>query len=148
MEKSIKSHLEKIFKHININPEVEIKEGEKDSFAVEINGNNLNFLIGYRGETLEALQNIIRQAIFKEKETWPKLHIDINGYQKSKLEKLEDTVKGFIDRVRFHQKEIKLPPLTSYERRHIHTFVGDYMDVESESKGEGLNRRLFLKPKD
>ena len=55
-------------------------------------------------------------------------------------------IKSYIDRVRFHQKEMRLPPLTPYERRYVHTYIGNYVDVESESRGEGRSRRLFLIP--
>ena len=142
---TIKKHLNKILKFIDVSPDVKISE-DGDAFRIDIQGDNLNFLIGYRGESLDALQYILSHAVYKEKTNWIPLSLDINGYRQSKLEKLEDTVKSFIDRVRFHQKEIRLPPLTPYERRHIHMLLTDYVDVESESRGEGRDRRLFLMP--
>ncbi len=141
----IKKHLNKILGFIDVAPDVKISK-DGDAFRVDIEGDNLNFLIGYRGESLDALQYILSHAVYKEKTDWIPITLDINGYRQSKLEKLEDTVKSFIDRVRFHQKEIRLPPLTPYERRHIHILLIDYVDVESESRGEGRDRRLFLMP--
>jgi len=142
---SIQKHLNKILEFIDVSPDVDItKDG--DAFRVEIDGDNLNFLIGYRGESLDALQYILSHAVFKEKSDWIPITLDINGYRQSKLDKLDEMVKGFIDRVRFHQKEIRLPPLTPYERRHIHMLLTDYVDVSSESRGEGRSRRLFLIP--
>ena len=96
---------------------------------------------------MDALQHLLSSAIFKDLEDWPSIRLDINQYKKSKLEKLEEMVKGIVDRVRFHQKEIILPPLNSYERRHVHTYISDYIDIESESRGEGKDRRLYIKPK-
>ncbi len=146
-KEKIQEHLNKIFDFIDIDPEVIIEEKENGSFDIQILGDNLNFLIGYQGESLDALQHLLSSAIFKDLEDWPSIRLDINQYKKSKLEKLEEMVKGIVDRVRFHQKEIRLPPLNSYERRHVHTYISDYIDIESESRGEGKDRRLYIKPK-
>ena len=146
-KEKIQEHLNKIFDFIDIDPEVIIEEKENGSFDIQILGDNLNFLIGYQGESLDALQHLLSSAIFKDLEDWPSIRLDINQYKKSKLEKLEEMVKGIVDRVRFHQKEIILPPLNSYERRHVHTYISDYIDIESESRGEGKDRRLYIKPK-
>lgn len=141
----IEKHLEEIFKHVGVSPDFTIeKDGE--AFRIDIEGDDLSFLIGYRGESLNALQHVLGHAILKEHKEWVPITVDINGYRHSKLEKLEEMVKGYIDRARFHQKEIRLPPLTPFERRHVHTLVSDYIDIESESRGEGSERRLFLIP--
>lgn len=142
---SVQKHLNKILEFINISPEVKITQ-EEEAFRVDIKGENLNFLIGYRGESLDALQYILSHAVFKEKSEWVPITLDINGYRQSKLDKLDEMVKSFIDRVRFHQKELKMPPLTPYERRHVHMLLTEYIDVESESRGEGRDRRLYLMP--
>ena len=143
---SIKKHLDTILGFIDISQEIAIKK-DGDAFRIDIEGDELNFLIGYRGESLDAFQYILSHAVFKEKEEWIPITLDINGYRQAKLEKLEEMVKSFVDRARFHQKEIRLPPLTPYERRHVHMLIGDYIDVESESRGDGRERRLFVIPR-
>lgn len=142
----IKKHLDTILGFIDVSPDVKI-EKDGDAFRIDVEGDNLNFLIGYRGQSLDALQYILSHAVYKEKDEWIPLTLDINGYRQGKLDKLDEMVKGHIDRARFHQKEIRLPPLTPYERRHVHMLISDYIDVESESRGEGRNRRLFILPK-
>jgi len=146
-KKIIKKHLDKILEFIEIDPEVTIEE-DGDAFRIKIEGDNLNFLIGYRGESLDALQYILSHAVYKEGNEWIPLSLDINGYRQNKLDKLEESVKGYVDRARFHQKEIRLPPLTPFERRYVHMLIDDYIDLKSESRGEGRNRRLFIIPKD
>ena len=145
-EKVIQKHLNNIFGFIDIDPDIAIKE-DSEAFRIDIEGNNLNYLIGYRGESLDALQYILSHAVYKDHGEWLPLSLDINGYRQNKLDKLEESVKGYVDRARFHQKEIRLPPLTPYERRHVHMLISDYIDVESESRGDGKNRRLFIIPK-
>lgn len=145
--KSIEKHLNNIFGFIDISPKVKIEEDD-GAFRIDVQGEELNYLIGYRGESLDALQYILSHAVFKEVEEWTPITLDINDYRKEKMDKLEETVRGYVDRVRFHQKEVRLPPLSPYERRHIHMFIQDYLDVDSESRGEGRERRLFLFPKE
>ena len=145
-DKIIQKHLNNIFGFIDIDPDIAIKE-DGEAFRIDIEGNNLNYLIGYRGESLDALQYILSHAVYKDHGEWLPLSLDINGYRQNKLDKLEESVKGYVDRARFHQKEIRLPPLTPYERRHVHMLISDYIDVESESRGDGKNRRLFIIPK-
>ena len=144
-KKSIKKHLDTILGFIDISPDFSVKK-DGEAFRIDIEGDDLNFLIGYRGESLDAFQYILSHAVFKEKEEWIPITLDINGYRQGKLDKLEEMVKGFVDRARFHQKEIKLPVLTPYERRHVHMLIADYIDVGSESRGDGRDRRLFVIP--
>ena len=144
-KQAVEKHLNKILDFIDIAPDITIEE-DGEAFRIDVVGDDLNFLIGYRGESLDALQYILNHAVFKETGAWIPLTLDINDYRKLKLDKLDETVKGFIDRVRFHQKEIRLPPLNPYERRHVHMLIGEYVDVDSESRGEGRDRRLFLVP--
>ncbi|MFZ2664341.1 MAG: R3H domain-containing nucleic acid-binding protein [Patescibacteria group bacterium] len=146
----IETSLNKIFGYIGAKPEVSINEekGEEGSiYSVTISGDNLNYLIGFRGQSLEALQILVKQILFRKTGEHAILTIDINEYKDKKVEKLQDLARGFIDKVRFFEKEIELPRMNPWERRQIHIFVSEYNDIESESTGEGEDRRVVLKPK-
>lgn len=144
LEKSLK----KILDYIGIDPEVEIEEKEENNYAVTISGDNLNFLIGFRGQSLDGLQNILKLIIFRQTQVQPILSVDINEYRDRKTEKLQDMAKNFIDKVRFFQKEVELPRMSPWERRQIHLLVSEYDDITSESTGEGEDRRVVLKLKE
>lgn len=146
LTETIEKQLNIIFDHLGIKPDTQITQNN-DGYEITITGDDLNFLIGYRGESLDALQYMLGHSVYKQTGNWEQIFVDINSYKKAKLEKLDDMLKTFIDRVRFHQKEYRLPPLSAYERKYVHTYIADYLDVKSESKGEGLDRRLFLSPK-
>ena len=75
-KETLQKHLNKILDFIDVSPEVSINEAE-GALEVNIVGDNLNFLIGYRGESLDALQYILAHAVFKEKETWTPISLDI-----------------------------------------------------------------------
>lgn len=141
----VKSRLADIFGFMHISPKVTVDEVE-DAIRVFIEGDRLSFLIGYRGESLDALQTILALSLSKDLGEWSRVLVDINGYREQRIEKIEDITRGFIDRVRFFSKEVALPPMNSFERYRVHTFVSEYDDITSESIGEKRDRHVILKP--
>jgi spoIIIJ-associated protein len=131
---------------MEIDPLVEVEEGE-DIYKVDIQGDDLSFLIGYRGESLNALQTLLGLMMFRELGDWTYIVVDINGYRDRRRDKIEEMTRSYIDKARFFGKEIKMPPMNAYERRQVHVYVSDYPDIESESEGEGRARRVVLKVK-
>jgi spoIIIJ-associated protein len=71
--------------------------------------------------------------------------LDVNDYQTKKNEELKNLARMTAQRVRYFKKEIELEPMSSYERRIIHATLGEYPDISTESKGEGLERRVVIK---
>ena len=112
IEEILKANLEKIFKFMGIKPDFNIEEIEENNFSVSISGDDLNFLIGFRGQSLDALQNILKLIIFKKTQIQPILTVDINNYRSRKSEKLQDMARSFIDKVRFFQKDVELPRMS------------------------------------
>lgn len=143
----IEKKMNKIFQYIGIKPELSVEEIEENNFNVNISGNDLNFLIGFRGQSLDGLQGILKLMIYKETQIQPLITLDINEYKNRKTEKIQDMAKTFIDKVRFFQKDVEMPRMNPWERRQIHVLVSEYDDIESESTGEGDDRRVVLKLK-
>ena len=143
--KYTENYVNQVVKAMDISPSVLVEDVE-GVYVVTIEGDNLNFLIGYRGDSLEGLQQLLALSLFKEFDEWQQITVDINGYREKKKEKLENMSKSYIDRVRFFKEEVHLPPMSPYERKLIHEFVSTYDDVESYSEEEGRERHLVLKP--
>ncbi len=141
----VEEKLKEIFEFLGIHPVATVQE-TPELLSVTIEGDNLNFLIGYRGEALDALQNILSQAFAKQAEEWVRIMVDINDYKEGRLQKVEDMTKNFIDRVRFSGEAVEMPPMKPFERFRVHTFVSEYSDIESESVGESYDRRVVLRP--
>lgn len=143
----IQNTLDNIFGFMKIDPVYEINEKGDKVYEVVIQGNNLNFLIGHRGQSLDALQSILHLTVLRQTDEQITIVIDINGYRDQRTEKIQNMARSYIDRVRFFQKDVELPPMDPWERRQIHMFVSEYDDIVSESVGEGRDRRVTLKPK-
>ena len=146
-EKLLKDKPNEILNHIGVSPKVSISQ-EDDTFKVAIEGDDLSFLIGYRGESLNALQTLLTTMLFNELNEWVRVLVDINSYREIRNDKIQEMTKNFIDRVRFHKSEVELPTMNAFERRQVHVFVSEYPDIASESIGEGRDRRVVLKLKE
>jgi len=138
--------LNKILSYTNVNASLKTEELDNGSLEISIFGDDLNFLIGYRGESLEALQTLLNLMLFKETGSWSFVSVDINNYKRDRYSKIEGIAKNYIDRVRFANKEVELPIMSAFERKHVHLFISGYDDIKSESVGEGSQRRVVLKP--
>lgn len=145
-----KEHVEnvvtKILEFININPSCEIVEKE-DTLSVVLRGQNLNFLIGMHGTSLQALETFLNMVSYRNFPEGLHVSVDINDYKEQKKEKIQDIAKRGIDKVRFFDQEVVLPPMTASERRYVHTFVSEYDDITTESIGDEPMRRVVLKKK-
>ncbi len=143
----IKNTLKEVFSHLKIEPTFEVS-ADGDAINIDIKGDDLSFLIGYRGTSLSGLQHFLSLAVHRKFGEWKNITVDINNYVDAKEEKLELMAKSYIDRARFFKEEVHLPPMTAYERKHIHEFISGYDDIETFSIGEGFDRHIVLKPTD
>lgn len=139
-----KSLLDDIFGHLAISPEYDVIHDD-EALKISIFGDDLSFLIGYRGESINALQSMLGLILFNRLGERVNLIVDINDYRESRKEKIEEITRNYIDRARFSQQDVEMPFMSPYERRQVHLFVSGYDDIESESTGEGRFRRVVLR---
>ena len=148
-EDAIQNILDNFFGFLQITPSVEIgpaNEGE-EVYNVVISGPNLNALIGFRGYSLQAMEDLLELMLYRQFNDHTTILLDINGYKEQRIERIHELAKKLIDKVRFFERDVEMPPMDSWERRHVHMLVTEYDDIESESTGDGSNRRVVLKPK-
>jgi len=120
----------------------------KDSqVLLDINGEKVSHLIGYKGKTIESLQSLINSMLQKEDEEYAKVFVEINGYKKQKEEKLKKFANKMANNVIRFRKPIRLEPMSAYERLIIHQELANRSDVETESVGEEPRRRVVIKKK-
>ncbi len=114
---------------------------------LEITGENIAHLIGYKGKTIESLQSLINSMLQIEDEEYAKVFVEINGYKKQKEEKLKRLANKMANNVIRFRKPIRLEPMSAYERLIIHQELANRNDVETESIGEEPRRRVVIKKK-
>ena len=115
-----------------------------DSVEVNIDGENIGFLIGYRGETLYATQNILSAVANKGTENRVRISLDIAGYKAKREKTLEDLAEKTAQRVMRTRKNITLEPMQAYERKIIHSKLQDNPKITTHSIGEEPRRRIVV----
>ena len=129
----------KKFEDLNYN--IEIKE---NNIVLELMGKDANRLIGYRGETLNALQTII--TIISNKELTGKVRVilDIAGYREKRKKVLEDLADKVSKTVLKTGRTTTLEPMPAYERKIIHSRLQNNDKVKTFSKGEEPYRKIVI----
>lgn len=123
--------------------EYKIEKSEKN-INVTLNSKNLGFLIGYRGETLYAMQNILSSIAGKGIQNKVRVILDIEGYKEKREKTLEDLAEKVAKTVIKTKKPVKLEPMKAYERKIIHSKLQQNDKVETNSIGEEPNRRIIV----
>ena len=141
-----KKTTEKILKFIDIDATVNI-EVQEDLIKVNIEGEDLGLLIGYRGENIESLQLIMGIILNKNLsfENWRPVLVDVGGWRKQRDESLRILISKEVEKISEEEPSVELPPMPPSQRRSVHIFVGEYDDLTTESVGEGANRHVVIR---
>ncbi len=146
ISKTISQTIKKILELLEIKAEVKIEEKE-EVFNVNLQTENPGILIGYHGETLFSLQLILGMIIYRKLGRWVRVVIDVGDYRAHRREVLERMALSAAQKVKFSQEEYIFPPMSSAERRIIHLALANNPDVTTESRDEGFERRVVVKPR-
>ena len=137
---------------MSLNCQVELREQVEDDGKEAVHvaiytPEHARFLIGKNGQNLQSLEHIVR-AIFSKgsPEISRTILIDVNDYKKSRASQVLELVRSAVTRVRNTQKAEALMPMSSYERRVVHTELASMPDIATESIGQEPQRRVIIKP--
>jgi spoIIIJ-associated protein len=109
-------------------------------------GEDLEKLVGPRGNVLEALQELTRLAVQQETGTRSRLMLDIAGWRADRRRELSDLGRATAEKVLASGERIRLQPMTPFERKVVHDAVATFKGVHSESEGEDPRRRVVVFP--
>src|SRR5256714_7855286 len=109
--------------------------------VVEVLGGRLQPLVGQRGATVEALQELTRLAIFRKTGTPSRLLLDIGGYRAARRKELGAIAKNAAEKVKGYGEPVKLEPMSAFERKCVHDVINALSGVESEAEGGEPPRR-------
>lgn len=142
-EENVKAFLNELSKNILEGQTYEVKS-EKDVLEVTINGENSGFLIGYRGETLYAVQTILSSIANKGLENRVAIRLDIENYKAKREKTLQDLAIRTAKTVMKTGKSVTLEPMQAYERKIIHSALQDNKRISTDSVGEEPRRRIVI----
>lgn len=119
-------------------------EINENDLNFEVTGQNVGKLIGFRGETLSALQTLLG-GLKRSGEGRYRIYLDIENYKKAREQTLVDLANKMADKSEEIERNVHLDPMSAYERRIVHSALQNRELVETESMGEGEKRHVVIK---
>jgi len=138
--------LNNIIKSMELQVELDVVE-KKDFLTINLKGPELGILIGRRGETLDALQFLVNLSVNKNKEVRRKIIIDVEGYRHRREETLQKLAVKLANKAKQRGRSVVLEPMSSQERRIIHTALQGRDDIYTFSEGDEPYRKIIISPK-
>ena len=133
--------------------QVEMEKGEGNERLIKISGKDAGSLIGYHGETLDALQYLANLAANKKSDetderNYTRILLDIENYREKRAETLKALARRMAHRVLKYKRNVTLEPMSSYERRIIHSEIQGIEGVTTYSVGADNNRKVVIQLED
>ena len=122
----------------------EITLTPEGSYKVVLQGQGLGAIIGRRGETLDAIQQLTNYSVNHGQSKRVRIHVDAEGYRAKREESLQRLAVKVAGKVVKYRKNVTLEPMNAYERHVIHTALQDHPNVTTYSTGTEPNRRTVV----
>ncbi|MDQ3767099.1 MAG: KH domain-containing protein [Actinomycetota bacterium] len=118
---------------------------EEGNVVLNVSGGDMGAMIGRRGQTLEALQEVTRTAVQRRLRTRVRLSVDVEAYRARRRTSLEDYARSMAERAKERGTEIELEPMNAYERKIIHDAIAVVDGATSFSEGEEPSRKVIVR---
>ena len=141
----IQDFLQTVLSKMGIGAEVQLEEADGE-VLLTIVGDDASHAIGYRGETLDALQYLCSLMLNGGKSGFKRVTLDAEGYRQKREKALERLARNLEQKVKRTGREHKLEPMNPYERRVIHTTLQNSKYVTTQSEGQGSARHVIITP--
>ena len=149
LKKDLIEYVKEYLKELLINMGLEVNFESKlrdETIYIKIYSSNNPVLIGKGGNTLKALENIVKQKINTEWNIRPLICLDVENYREKQQRRLERLAKNVARDVVKTKVEVHLENMNAYDRRIIHNVLSDFKGVSTISEGEEPNRHIVIKP--
>lgn len=133
-----------LLEHMDVEAVPQVSLDEEGNYLVELEGKGLGQVIGHRGETLDAIQQLTGYAVNKGESKRVRIRIDAEGYRAKREESLEKMANRVADKVLRLRRNMTLEPMNAYERHVIHTALQGREDITTYSIGAEPNRRTVV----
>lgn len=132
-----------LFAHMGVSATPVVKR-KSDGYQVVLEGENIGALIGHRGDTLDAIQQLTNYAVNQGRSRRVRIHVDAEGYRARREESLRRLARKTAARAVRYRTSVTLEPMNAYERHVIHAALQDEPDVTTYSTGVEPNRRTVV----
>jgi spoIIIJ-associated protein len=120
---------------------------EEDAVLVDVEGDDLGVLVGPKGVTLRAIEDLVRTIVQRRTDGHgARIHVDVGGYQAKRRAALEQFSRDLAGRVQESGNEVALEPMPPADRKVVHDTVSAIDGVTTASEGEEPRRRVVIRP--
>ena len=133
-----------LLERMDSSAEVKVYEQEKGRYKVLLVGERLGQLIGHRGETLDAIQQLTNYAVNTGTDKRIRIQMDAENYRARREQSLESLARKVATKVQKYRRSVTLEPMNAYERHVIHAALQDVKGVTTYSVGAEPNRRVVV----
>ena len=140
----IRAFLQGLMEHLDSNALARVYLSEEGHYKVILEGDHLGQLIGRRGETLDAIQQLTNYAVNSGREKRIRVHVDAENYRAKREQSLESLARKVAGKVTKYRRSVTLEPMNAYERHVIHAALQDVPGVNTYSIGTEPNRRVVV----
>ena len=141
---AIRKFLSGLLEQMESSAEIRIYLPEKGRYKVILEGKNLGALIGRRGETLDAIQQLTSYAVNRSGGGRVRVQLDAENYREKREQSLQHLARKVAAKVTKYRRSVTLEPMNAYERHVIHTALQDVPGVTTYSTGTEPNRRVIV----
>ena len=142
----IKDNLKELLENMNIEAQFETNV-RNSQINIKMYSDKNNILIGKNGQTLMAIQTILRQQVYNQINVYPHILLDVENYKEKKLSNLERNAKRIAKELMRNKIDVELDNMNSYERRIIHNALSNFKNITTTSEGEEPNRHIVIRYK-
>lgn len=141
-----KNFIQKILDDLELEAKVSSVKESHDAVRYILSAKNPHLIIGRRGILLESIQSLTYMVANKNRVKWKKVLIDVDEYRKRREQRLKEEIKDIGYRVKRTGKAYLTNAFSPYDRRIIHMVIQEMDGLKSESEGNGLFKRVWIKP--
>lgn len=144
-KEKIETFLTGLLERLEVPAEIKLQVNEAGIYQVELVGKNLGALIGRRGETLDAIQQLTNYAVNRGQSKRIRIHIDVENYRAKREESLQRLARKTAGKALKYRRNMMLEPMNAYERHVIHAALQSYNPaISTYSTGTEPNRRIVV----
>ena len=143
-EEKIELFLKGLLENMGSQAEPHAVKGEDNVYRVDLVGSDLGFLIGHRGETLDAIQHLCNYAINRDVSGHVRINVDAEEYRQKREDSLRRYARKKAQQVLKARRRTTLEPMNAYERHVIHATLQEMENITTYSTGSEPNRRVVI----
>ena len=143
-EEKIEQFLAGLLKHMGSEAVPHAWQENVDTYKVELVGDDLGYLIGRRGDTLDAIQHLCNYAVKRGVEGHIRINVDAEAYREKREESLRRYARKKAQQVLKNRRRTTLEPMNAYERHVIHATLQEMDNITTHSTGTEPNRRVVI----